>query len=217
MGIQSAVMAEQFGTMFQYGKRRISAMSNDEFNKLTYQDLQNRMTKQLEGMIPEMEKQIQAMRPMVQVIIAEFANYIKLALEALPNLGGGIGVDDFSHLEHGHLPHGELLPPPPVGTITPPPTYVPPPTLPSDPTIPAPTGPTQELGYFQDFYLRFRTNVEPDNAKIQDKARTWWIAANNNVTFGNFRQYRTTFKISTQDDQGFIHWTFKGVVTYAKV
>ncbi len=79
MGIQSAVMAEQFGTMFQYGKRRISAMSNEEFNALTPEKLQQDMTRQLEGMIPEMEKQIQAMQPLVQIILKEFGAYITLA------------------------------------------------------------------------------------------------------------------------------------------
>ncbi len=83
MGIQSAVMAEQFGTMFQYGKRRISAMSNEEFNKLTPKMLQERMTREIEGMIPEMKEQIQAMRPMVELIIKEFAQYILLATQAM--------------------------------------------------------------------------------------------------------------------------------------
>ncbi len=90
MGIQSAVMAEQFGTLFQYGKRRISAMSNEEFNKLTPQMLQDRMTKQIQHMIPEMEKQIQAMRPMTTIIIKEFLAYLTSAGEALnPFTQGG--------------------------------------------------------------------------------------------------------------------------------
>ncbi len=111
MGIQSAVMAEQFGTMFQYGKRRISAMSNEEFNKLTPQMLQEAMTKQLEGMIPEMGKQIQAMRPMVELIIKEFANYILLATTAVQEMSqtaGGTASGNLGylleHLGHGHLP-----------------------------------------------------------------------------------------------------------------
>ncbi len=79
MGIQSAVMAEQFGTMFQYGKRRISAMSNEEFNALTPQMLQERMTRQLEGMIPEMGRQIQAMQPLIKLILSEFGAYISQA------------------------------------------------------------------------------------------------------------------------------------------
>ncbi len=85
MGIQSAVMAEQFGTMFQYGKRRISAMSNEQFNELTFEKLQSEMTTQLKGMIPEMKQQIQAMQPLVEAIIHEFGNYIRLAGSELRN------------------------------------------------------------------------------------------------------------------------------------
>ncbi len=83
MGIQSAVMAEQFGTLFQYGKRRISAMSNDEFNALTFKDLQDKMTKQIEDMIPTMQTQIEAMRPMTKIIIEEFLQYLTAAGNAL--------------------------------------------------------------------------------------------------------------------------------------
>ncbi len=89
MGMQSAVMAEQFGTLFQYGKRRISAMSNEEFNALTPEILQIRMTEQLQKMIPEMEKQIQAMSPLVSTIIREFANYIKEAILAVSSPKSG--------------------------------------------------------------------------------------------------------------------------------
>ncbi len=111
MGIQSAVMAEQFGTMFQYGKRRISAMSNEEFNKLTPKMLQERMTREIAGMIPQMQEQIQAMRPMVELIIKEFAQYILLATKAVGEIaetGTGVATGNISylaeHLAHGHLP-----------------------------------------------------------------------------------------------------------------
>ncbi len=108
MGIQSAVMAEQFGTNFQYGKRRISAMSNEEFNALTPEIMQSQFTAQLKGLIPEMEKQIQSMRPLTDVVIREFAEYIKLAVgtvgdlvsqqisSAAPSLGvGGTNTQKF--------------------------------------------------------------------------------------------------------------------------
>ncbi len=109
MGIQSAVMAEQFGTMFQYGKRRISAMSNEEFNKLTPQMLQERITTQVQGMIPEMEKQIQAMRPMVVIIMKEFAEYVRLATAAIAQGGS----EYLEHAAHGHiLGHGDTYVPP---------------------------------------------------------------------------------------------------------
>ncbi len=104
MGIQSAIMAEQFGTMFQYGKRRISAMSNEEFNKMTPDMLQARITTQIQGMIPEMEKQIQAMRPMVIIIMKEFAEYVRLATEAIAKGGS----EYLEHAAHGHIfGHGD--------------------------------------------------------------------------------------------------------------
>ncbi len=104
MGIQSAVMAEQFGTMFQYGKRRISAMSNEEFNALTPTILQERMTKQIQEMIPEMEKQIQAMGPLMEIILREFGSYISRAYELIVHEGRhALGTID---------PHG-------TGTVTP--------------------------------------------------------------------------------------------------
>ncbi len=104
MGIQSAVMAEQFGTMFQYGKRRISAMSNEEFNAMTPKILQERITSQIQDMIPEMRLQIQAMRPMVTIIMNEFAEYVRLATEAIAKGGS----EYLEHAAHGHIfGHGD--------------------------------------------------------------------------------------------------------------
>jgi len=112
MGIQSAVMAEQFGTMFQYGKRRISAMSNEEFNALTPQKMQERMTTQLKGMIPEMEQQIQAMRPLAVAVLKEFGAYITEAGGLVgETLAHGIGT----HIGHD-TPGGTTVPSPPRPT-----------------------------------------------------------------------------------------------------
>ncbi len=103
MGIQSAVMAEQFGTMFQYGKRRISAMSNEEFNALTPEILQKRMTEQITAMIPEMQKQIQAMTPLVKIILETFGSYITEAGDVLAHTIAGPSA----HV----IPHDNLLSP----------------------------------------------------------------------------------------------------------
>lgn len=120
MGIQSAVMAEQFGTMFQYGKRRISAMSNEEFNDLVKnpKKMQEIFTNKLVDMIPEMERQIQAMGPMVNVVIHEFGIYLDRARKEFLAHGGdiiktatesaveqGFGFDSLAHLVGQHT-HG---------------------------------------------------------------------------------------------------------------
>ncbi len=77
MGIQSAVMAKQFGENFQFGKRRISAMSNEEFNKLTPQTLNENANRELKSMIPSMEKSIIEMRSFQTFLIQEFIKMIQ--------------------------------------------------------------------------------------------------------------------------------------------
>ncbi len=109
MGIQSAVMAEQFGTMFQYGKRRISAMSNEEFNKLTPLQLQNDMIGQIEVLVPVMKDQMQMMRPTVKVIIEEFLQMFTQVGEALnPFTEGGPFYNEGGPppVSAGHIPGG---------------------------------------------------------------------------------------------------------------
>ncbi len=85
MGIQSAVMAKQFGENFQYGKRRISAMSNEEFNKLTPTLLMQRANEELKDMIPSMKSSIVEMRDFQTFLIGEF---IKMVNDAI---GRGLG------------------------------------------------------------------------------------------------------------------------------
>ncbi len=89
MGIQSAVMAKQFGENFQYGKRRISAMSNAEFNSITMEKLLRENTNELKRMIPTMEESMKDMSALVPVIIREFGNMAKLAGETVVEQAGG--------------------------------------------------------------------------------------------------------------------------------
>ncbi len=86
MGIQSAVMAKQFGENFQYGKRRISAMSNEEFNKLTPTKLMQRANEELKDMIPTMKSSIVEMRDFQTFLIGEFIRMVNDAI------GKGLGT-----------------------------------------------------------------------------------------------------------------------------
>ncbi len=72
MGTQSIVMGKQFGEGFQFGKRRISAMSNEEFNKLTTQQLLLENTAEVKRMIPDIEHAIMDMRNLQEFIVKEF-------------------------------------------------------------------------------------------------------------------------------------------------
>ncbi len=129
MGIQSMVMAKQFGENFQYGKRRISAMSNDDFNKLTPAKLLSNANDELKSQIPLMQQSMEDMRQFQTFIVKEFLLTIRSIIDA--GLGKLIGltpteinqtVQNIEHFLHGHFEgHGGTTDPA-DGTTPPPPS-----------------------------------------------------------------------------------------------
>ncbi len=122
MVIQSGVMAQQFVMNFQYGKRKISAMSNEEFNKLTPEKMQADFSNMIKGMIPTFEQSLKEMRPFQRMIfvemVAAFKEAVDLGLDiAKAGLGippsGDVPIVDphkflspaqiLEHKKHGHL------------------------------------------------------------------------------------------------------------------
>ncbi len=81
MGAQSLVLGKQFGEGFQYGKRKISAMSNEEFNKVTPAKLAQDNARELREMIPSMKASITDMRDFQSFIVHELIETAK----QLPN------------------------------------------------------------------------------------------------------------------------------------
>ncbi len=139
MGIQSAVMAKQFGENFQYGKRRISAMSNEEFNKLTPVELLKQNTAEIKAMIPTMKESIINMNDFQQFLVKEFLDMIGDLLTS--GIGKILGlsadevnqtIQDIEHYIHGH---GGL-----AGHETPPTSHVP-----TSHNISGPAPPTLEV------------------------------------------------------------------------
>ncbi len=127
MGIQSMVMAKQFGENFQYGKRRISAMSNDDFNKLTPAKLLSNANDELRSQIPLMKQSMEDMREFQTFIVKEFLLTIRSIIDA--GLGKLIGltpteinqtVQNIEHFLHGHFEGHEVTEPSPTETIIPP-------------------------------------------------------------------------------------------------
>ncbi len=107
MGIQSGVMAQQFGMNFQFGKRKISAMSNEEFNKLTPQQMQADFANTIKGLIPTFEQSLKDMRPFQRMIFVEMlaamTEAVKLGIDV-----GKAGADSIAHLVGGHIGHGDV-------------------------------------------------------------------------------------------------------------
>ncbi len=89
MGAQSLVIGKMFGEGFQYGKRKISAMPNEEFNKYTFQDMMSNAREEIKASIPTMNAAMQDMQPMVEVVVREFFNYVSLVTKIVTGTGEG--------------------------------------------------------------------------------------------------------------------------------
>jgi len=104
LGAQSFIMMYQAGEGWQYGKRRISALSNDDFNKLTPQSLMERQAMELKGAIPIIENSMRNMNRMIPMIIEQYGDFIRLAIKTMPQfaqniVGGQAGANLQSNME----------------------------------------------------------------------------------------------------------------------
>ncbi len=81
MAAQSFAMGHAFGTSFQYGKRKISSMTNEEFNALSATDLHGQLQADIRAMIPNMNQSFKTMEQFQLDIIGSMVNTLKLAGE----------------------------------------------------------------------------------------------------------------------------------------
>ncbi len=94
MAGQSLLMGEAFGKGFQYGKRKISAMSNDEFNALDAKQLGEQIATDYNDIIPSLEQAVRASSAFQSMIIQEMGVILKsipdeiLKFFGLEGLGG---------------------------------------------------------------------------------------------------------------------------------
>ncbi len=86
MFMQSAAMALGFGSFFQYGKRKISSMSNDEFNILTPEALTSQLLSNVNNMIPSVESSFKQMEHMNVIILDSMAKYLGQGITFLNDL-----------------------------------------------------------------------------------------------------------------------------------
>ncbi len=91
MFMQSAAMALAFGSFFQYGKRKISAMSNEEFNPLTPEELTANLMSSVNNMIPTVQQsfhQMEQMNVLIQDAMAKYFNQAVGKIEQWIQTGG---------------------------------------------------------------------------------------------------------------------------------
>ncbi len=88
MALQSYFMMLLAGEAWQLGKRKISAMSNEDFNKLDIQTHLENLITRMEESIPTIEKSITNFTPLAKTLTAEM---IKTLPEIAKGVGEGIG------------------------------------------------------------------------------------------------------------------------------
>lgn len=99
MAGQSFAMGEAFGKGFQYGKRRISSMTNEKFNAMTASDHFSETTADIKAMIPAMSSTMETFHTLQTDIILKMIDYIaKLPAEVLPSLASAAGEIDYKSL-----------------------------------------------------------------------------------------------------------------------
>ncbi len=82
MAAQSFAMGHAFGTSFQYGKRKISSLTNEEFNALNVTDLHDTLQADIRAMIPSMNESFHRMESFQIEIITSMLNTIIKAGDA---------------------------------------------------------------------------------------------------------------------------------------
>jgi len=104
---QSAAIAAGFGTYFQYAKRRISAMSNEEFNASNPHDLVNAMYDELIQAMPSSFKKIETLTP---IILDSMLKMLTDATDWFAGILGGTGLTELQRRLAGGDPLNPLLP-----------------------------------------------------------------------------------------------------------
>ncbi len=106
MPIQSYLMMYFAGSGWQYGKRKISAMSNEQFNKLSPEELLKQHSIELKNMLPTLEKSLSDVTPLVAILIEQYGEFMKEILAKTPPViqdvlvGEGTGI--FSPTQPGN-------------------------------------------------------------------------------------------------------------------
>ncbi len=84
MPIQSYLMMYFAGAGWQIGKRKISAIPNDQFNKMSANDLLKGFTADLRETIPTLERSLQDITPLIRILIEQYGDFVTVALKEIP-------------------------------------------------------------------------------------------------------------------------------------
>ena len=78
------------GAGWQFGKRKVSGMTNEEVNMISPHDFMLKLNKELKGMVPSMQQGMADMTPLIHTTMVQFGAYIREAIKAFPEAVGEI-------------------------------------------------------------------------------------------------------------------------------
>ncbi len=96
MPIQSYLMMYFAGAGWQIGKRKISAIPNDKFNKMSAKDLLEGFTADLRGTIPTLERSLKDITPLIATLIEQYGEFVTIALKEIPQAAQGVIESQFT-------------------------------------------------------------------------------------------------------------------------
>ncbi len=220
MATQSIVMGEAFGKGFQYGKRKISAMDNETFNKTELSQLISETFKAYHDAIPSLKESINQSTDLQNYIVSKLIDMPRELIDAWVHAFHGHDAqhsdgttfesdphkflskeEQIQHYRHGHQEFVDYRPTPTPG---PEPEPEPEPTL----------TPYKSLKFNVTW-----TYHDPDQQKerptVQDvhiRCKLWWGLALNTQTLGAFHSV-LSFNIS----QGAGKWWAECIVQYVPI
>ncbi len=90
MPIQSYLMMYFAGGGWQIGKRKISAIPNDKFNKMSVKELLEDFTGDLRDTMPTLERTLNDVTPLIKVLVEQYGDFVREAIKAIPGAIGNI-------------------------------------------------------------------------------------------------------------------------------
>ncbi len=221
MATQSLVMGESFGKAFQFGKRKISAMSNEDFNKLTIEQVASEMFASYKNIEQDLKTSMDQSTALQNYIVSKIISIPIELIQAWVHAGHGHTAEhdqpsdtfvsdphkflseeeQIQHYRHGHQDQVAYRPTPQEPT--------PEPTLTPEPHPPEPIPTTT---FIENVYISMRATAEPTTFMFMDfMKRQWFPLAYPTKTFVS---YRTTAPPTSSGSGSEKIWYVRGTLGY---
>ncbi len=93
------------GAGWQFGKRKVSGMSNEQVNNMTPNEFLQQLHGEIKTAIPTMQQGMKDMTPLINTTITQFGAYIREAIKALPEAVGNIFQQSYQGADN---PYGNI-------------------------------------------------------------------------------------------------------------